>query len=325
MEPPGPALFVISIDLEMSWGAMHHGGPHDASPYGREREAVADALAAMERHGISATWAVVGHLFLEECAVVHGRKHPGVVRPHYSWFEGDWYDLDPCGSYREHPTWYGPDLITAIRSSSTPQEIGSHSFGHIIVGDPGCSREAFATDLEACHQVARTDGLELRSFVYPRNSIGHVDVLAQSGFSVFRGPTPERFVGMPDWRRRVLAIADQIRPLRSTAVFPAHRGGLIDVPQTYLFDPGSRAARILGTKAWSMLVRRRLRHAVRTSSLFHMWFHTHNLATARERARVAMDAVFAEARTHIDAGRLNNVTMGQLAERTGGEACDPSA
>jgi len=325
MEPAGPALFVISIDLEMSWGAVHHGRPHDTSPYLREREAVADTIAAMERHGIAATWAIVGHLFLEECAAVHGRKHPEVVRPEYSWLDRDWYDLDPCGSRSDHPTWYGPDLVAAIRSSSTQHEIGSHSFGHIIVGDPGCSREAFASDLEACRQAARAEGLDLLSFVYPRNSIGHVDVLAQSGFAAFRGPTPERFAGMPKWRRRALALADQIRPIRSTAVFPAHRAGVVDVPQTYLFDPGSRAARTLGSKVWPMLIRRRLRHAVRTSSLFHMWFHTHNLASAPERARMAMDAVFAEARSHIDAGRMENVTMGRLAARLSGEECDPSS
>ena len=74
-----------------------------------------------------------------------------------------------------------------------------------------------------------------------------------------------------------------------------------------------------------MLVRRRLRHAVRTSSLFHLWFHTHNLVTHRDRARTALDALFAESRNYIDAGRLDNLTMGRLADRLSSSHDPPNA
>jgi hypothetical protein len=158
-------------------------------------------------------------------------------------------------------------------------------------------------------------GVELRSFVYPRNSIGHLDSLSAAGFSAYRSPAPQRFPDRAPWRRRAAQIVDQVWPLPSASVVPERRGALVDIPQTYLFDPGSKTARRFGTKAWSMLVRRRLRHAVRTSSLFHLWFHTHNLATHPERAERAMDDLFAEARTLIDAGRLENPTMGQIADR----------
>ena len=199
------AQFVISIDLEMSWGAVHHGRPHDDSPYRLEREVVSDVLAAMEKYEITATWAVVGHLFLTECSPVDGRKHPEVVRPHYPWLTGDWYDLDPCQSVDEAPTWYGPDMIEAIRSCRSPQEIGSHSFGHLIVGDPGCSPEAFRADLAASRAAADDTGVELRSFVFARNSVGHLDVLEEAGFTAFRSPSPERFPGLGPWRRRLAA------------------------------------------------------------------------------------------------------------------------
>lgn len=312
------AQFVVSIDLEMSWGAVHHGYPHDAQPYRAEREVVADVLSAMEIHGISATWAVVGHLFLAECAPQDGVKHPSVVRPHYPWLEGDWYDLDPASSLDAAPTWYGSDLVQAIKLCSTPQEIASHSFGHVIVGEEGCSPEAFRTDLTACHEVAAEAGVELRSFVFPRNSVGHLSVLEECGFTAFRGPTPVRFADASIWRRRILSAVDTMRPMKSAAVHATTSHGMANIPHTYMFDPGSRTAQQVGTKAWSYLVRRRLRHAVRTSSLFHLWFHTHNLAVDRPRAQRGLHTVFGEARKHIDAGRLENLTMVQLADRMGG-------
>jgi len=311
------ALFVLSIDLEMSWGSVHHGQPHDPSPYGEERAVVADVLGLMDEYGISATWAVVGHLFLTDCRSQHGTKHPEITRPSYPWLNMDWYELDPATSLSSDPTWYAPDLVAAIRYCGTPQEIGSHSFGHVIAGDPGCSELAFESDLVAAKAVAELAGLELRSFVYPRNSIGRLDVLERHGFVAFRGPTPPRFEGLPEWRRRVAGVADAIRPLASQTVHPARDGALVDVPQTFLFDPGSKKARRFGTAGWSWLMRRRLRHAVRTGSLFHLWFHTHNLATHPERAHKAMEHLFADARRYIDEGRLENLTMGAVADRFG--------
>ena len=70
--------------------------------------------------------------------------------------ETDWYDLDPCGDMETNPTWYGADLVAAIRACRTKQEVGSHAFGHLIAGDPGCTAEAFRTDLAACRAVAET-------------------------------------------------------------------------------------------------------------------------------------------------------------------------
>lgn len=310
-----PAVFVISIDLEMSWGAVHHGRPHDPTPYRRERQVVGDLLGQFDAHATSATWAVVGHLFLDRCGREGGRAHPDIVRPAYDWLDGDWYDLDPGTDVATDPTWYGPDLVAAIRGCPTPQEVASHSFGHLIVGDPGCGAEAFRSDLRAAKAVAATDGLDLRSFVYPRNSIGHLDVLAAEGFRAFRGPRPPRFGHLPPRRRRIADMVDRIRPLRGAAITPEVRGGIVDVPQTYLFDPDSTTANRLGTRAWSAAVRHRLRHAVRTGSLFHLWFHSHNLAARPDRAQTAMEALLVEARRHVDAGDLENLTMGAVADR----------
>lgn len=312
---PSPAWFVISIDVEMSWGAIHHGVPHDDRPYRHDRKVVDDLLTLFDDYGIAATWAVVGHLFLDECSRVDGRPHPEIVRPGYEWLPGDWYDLDPGTDVANDPTWYGPDLVDRIRSSKTPQEIGSHSFGHVIAGDPGCSAEAFRSDLEAAVSVAAGQGVEFRSFVYPRNAVGHLDVLEQAGFHAFRGPTPPRFADLPPTLRRLAAAADRLRPLASGSVAPISRDGLVDIPQTYLFDPASTRARRLGTGGWGRLVRRRLRHAVRSGSLFHLWFHSHNLAADRQRALGAMEIVLDEARRRIDAGDLLNLTMGEAADR----------
>ena len=314
MSPGQPAVFVVSIDLEMSWGAVHRGRPHQSDRFSSEREIVSGLLGLMEKYQIAATWAVVGHLFLPRCEPKEGIKHPEISRPNYQWHAADWYDLDPSSDVESEPTWYGPDLVEVIRSCPTHQEIGSHSFGHIIAGDPGCSPEAFRTDLAACVSVAETAGIELRSFVYPRNSIGHLDVLEEAGFLAFRGHALDRFASGPSWRKRRLRLINKESPPRSIAVMPSRHGKVLDVPQTYFFDPDSTTANRLGTTMWSWLVRRRLRDAIRSGSLFHLWFHPHNLASRPERGQRALEDLFRKASHEIESGRLENLTMGELAE-----------
>ena len=247
----------------------------------------------MAEHEIAATWAVVGHLYLDHCERDGNQgPHPEITSPSYRWMKEDWYDLDPGTDVTRDPTWYGPDLIDAIERCRFPQEIGSHSFGHLIVGDPDCTDEAFASDLEAAIAVSVARGRRPTSFVYPRNDIGHLDVLSRAGFTSFRGPRP-----------------DGPGPIRPSMV-----DDLVDVPQTYLFDPDSAKARRMGTALWSRNVTHRLRRAVADRSLFHLWFHTHNLAENPSRAFTALNRLLADARRMIDAGDLRNSSMGQVTE-----------
>jgi hypothetical protein len=315
-DPADPGLFVISIDVEMAWGAVHHGTAPVAGPlYDQERRSVAALLTLMERHEISATWAVVGHLFLDRCERVDGKAHPEVRRAPYPWFGGDWFDVDPATTLADDPWWYGADLVEAIKASAVPQEVGSHSFSHQIVGEPAYDGETFRSELAASRQSAAAAGVELRSFVYPRNSIGHREVLAEQGFSSYRGPTPPRFTGRPGYQRRALAVVDAVAPMASTAVFPSIEADLCNVPQTYLFDPGSRLAQRMGKRWWPRVIGRRLTQAAKHSSLFHLWFHSHDIAQDPELAIGALETLFTAADRLRDRGMLLNLTMGEVAER----------
>ena len=55
--------------------------PRPRRDYGAERAVIDQILEVFDRYDISATWAIVGHLFLDHCAPVDGRAHPEIVRP----------------------------------------------------------------------------------------------------------------------------------------------------------------------------------------------------------------------------------------------------
>ncbi len=308
----GRGTLVISIDLEMEWGYIHHGEFGQRYEERDERSAIARTLEVFDRHEISATWATVGHLFLDGCTAAGagaGAKHPEIDRPPYPWMTDDWFSADPCTTAAAAPTWYAPDVVEMIRACPTHQELASHSFAHMIAGDPARTAESFAADLRACQATAQASELVLHSFVYPRNSIGHIDELGPAGFRCFRGTSPDPFAGLSPTTARVLKVADRIRPLRRSAAYPRRVGDVWNIPQSFLFNPADRSH----LRAWVLQAKRRLHQASRESSVFHLWFHPQNISQDPEVALAALETLLREARHLIDSGRLRNLTMVELA------------
>ncbi|MGI9611736.1 MAG: hypothetical protein ACR2QO_02415 [Acidimicrobiales bacterium] len=300
------AAFVISIDTEMAWGQIHH--QDDVYRYDDERVHLRRLLDLFDRFDVPATWAIVGHLMLDRCEPIDGVKHPEIVRPDFDWFDGDWFEQDPSSDTDHAPEWYAPDVLHSIRSASTSHEIASHGFSHIIAGDPGCSRATFDSELRAAVQAADDRGVALRSFIHPRNRIGHNDVLADHNIRAYRGRRPasagHRSIGQ--------RVEDVLRASERTIVRPLFEDPLWNFPATTMFTVDARRRT---WQLWIRQVERRLSQAVSHRSLFHLWFHPHNLRANPEASFAALERICRAASEHRDAGELDTVTMGDLAER----------
>lgn len=298
------AALVVSIDTELAWGLVHR--QDQRYRYDHERQHLARLLELLDRYRIPATWAIVGHLMLDRCAPVDGIKHPEIVRPEYSWFDGDWFEDDPCTSSQQAPLWYAPDLLELISDATVDHEIGSHGFSHIVAGDPGCSRACFDSELAAAVSAAASNGLTIESLVYPRNQIGHQDLLAEHGIRAYRGrrtATPAHPTG---WQR----VVDLTVGSERTVVLPIDELDRWNLPATIYFDVNSR---VRFWRLWIRQVKRRLAESVARKSLFHVWFHPHDLRDNTETFFRAFERLCAAAAQHRDRGDLETVTMGQLA------------
>jgi len=302
---------VVSIDVEMAWGQIHR--PTEVYEFADERAQMRRLLDLFDEHAVPATWAFVGHLLLEECHRTDGLAHPDLVRPNYEWFEGDWLAADPCRTWEDSPTWYAPDLVAEVIGRETPHEIGSHAFSHLIAGDPGCSEAAFRSDLRHCREAAQRAGVSPTAFVYPRNQYGFEDVLGDEGFTSYRGPRSDPLAGLDGVERRVRRLADLAVPTSASAVRPVASAGVWNLPATYLHDVGSVRRYPLRL----LQARRRLRQAARHRSLFHVWFHPHNVAHEPDRWFDGLDDLLRRAARLRDQGRLDTLTMSAVADRLG--------
>ena len=278
------------------------------------REAMPRVLDLLDRYGMPATWATVGHLFLSSCERRDGQPHPELARPDYRWKPDDWYREDPTSTVDNDPFWYGPDLLEEVRSRATAHEIGSHSFSHILFGDPGCSRKAASADVSAAVDAAANVGVRLHSFVYPRHSCGHVDILREHGFSVYRGALLEPFLQLPTAVRRPLRFMAMLTAFPPRTTSPIREHGLVHVPASMLFAlPPSGVG---STITWRMLARRAIRgirRAEQRREVFTMFFHDHNFGIRTGDHLRALREVLAHASSRRERGTLDVATMSQMA------------
>ncbi|MDX2379929.1 MAG: polysaccharide deacetylase family protein [Acidimicrobiia bacterium] len=312
--PLARAALVVSIDVEMSWGQIHR--PDRDYEFAAEREQMRRLLDVFDEYRVPATWAFVGHLLLDGCSREGGAPHPDLIRPDYDWFEGDWLAADPCTTAADAPTWYAPDLLSEVMASEVGHEVGSHSFTHLIAGDPGCSEAAFRSDLRRCRVESDRHGLELRSFIFPRNQYGHEHILAEEGFTTYRGPRSDPYAGSSDIVRRARDAAEMVAPTSKSAVVPVFEYGVWNLPATYLHDVGD-------PRRYTFKIaqaKRRLRQAVSHRGLFHLWFHPHNVQHEPERWFDGLAQLLDCAATLRAEGKLETLTMAQVAERLGSPA-----
>ena len=308
--------FVLSLDKELVWGSFDH---TSAEEWGRQnpdpRGVVAELLRLFDEYRIPATWAVVGHLFLRSCTRgPDGRAHPELLRPSYEWYPRDWLGVDPCTDRARAPLFYGDDIVDSILAAKTPQEIGSHSFSHIVYGDPGCSADVARADVEACVRVARERNITLRSFVFPRNVEGHHAVLRDNGFAAYRGEEPIWYRTIGGRVKRGAHLIDQAAGLEPPVSLPHETlPGLWNVPGSMLFLHRGGVRRLIPLASRVKKARAGLARAVRENKVFHLWFHPFNMSQDREGMFAALRAILAEAASLRARGLLDICTMGDVA------------
>jgi hypothetical protein len=309
---------MLTLDTELIWGSFHHmSTARFSSAYPDVRSTIEGILGLLERYEVAATWAVVGHLYLDEChRDASGMAHPEMPHPQQSWWPRDWFALDPCTDRGKDPLWYGPDILDLLQGARVAQEIGSHSFSHALYGDARMSRAAVDADLAACVALASKRGLTLRSFVFPRNSEGHHEALKAAGFTAFRGADPTPFSRDPRPRARAARLLTHVVGAEPPVSPPSERlPGLWNMPGSSLFMHRAGARRMIPRWARVRRAVAGLRRAQQTGGIFHLWTHPFNVANDPPYLLGVLDEILRVAVEARDAGGLDIETMGSLADR----------
>lgn len=313
------ATVVLSIDAELGWGFHDRRDPPvsriQAARWGWHR-----LVELFEETSIPATWAVVGHLLLDS----HDGGRPGPP-------SSETWSADERDRWRFRPRYrFGWDLVEAVRDADVPHEIGCHSFSHVIFGAESTTRALAREEIERALEAGWDRGLSFESFIYPRNDIGHRDLLAEYGFTCYRSLSPDAASSSRlrnRFRKLVRSTVPGYSPPVVEPVVDEH--GLVAIPASlYLYGFEGHARTVAAAVAGDPVVRQARRGidaVVEDGGVFHMWLHPNNLVGEREVERLR--AVLEYLARRRDATELRVETMAALADRTLGvrDAAPPAS
>jgi len=315
------ARFVLSVDVEGLWGLFFvRSYVDDPSAANAGRTALPRMGAMRAERQMAATFAFVGHLLLEECGPWDGPAHPENPRPTYPWYDRDWYDDDPGTDEERDPLWYSKSQALAVHAQG--HDVGAHGFSHAIL-DPECVERTVAESEMRCAQEAATAaGLPpLRSFVFPQNVIGHVDALAEHGFTCYRdtdGGLPVR-AGPPGGLGHAGGLGRAASLARHAVAAPPFVGttrvrddGVVVVPSSFPLLGREGLRKVVTRGARVARVAKGLELAARDDAVLHLWTHPH--AFAGEAAFSDLAAILDLVAEWCERGDARVLSMAELAD-----------
>lgn len=316
---------VISLDFELFWGMRDR---RTIAAYGHRilgvREALPRMLEAFDAHGVHATFAAVGLLFFgEKESLLRGLP---ALRPTYANANLSPYNghIDGLGKDEaDDPYHFGASLIRMIQAHPA-HEIAGHTFSHYYCLEHGQTEEQFDADMAAAVSAAHGMGVELRSFIFPRNQYNerYLAICARHGIIAYRGNERSWLYDARNREdesrfRRGLRLLDTWLPISGAnthAPRATSNGSPLDIPSSRFLRPYSaRLAALDGLKI--RRIERAMTHAARHGEVFHLWWHPHNFGADLGRNMAYLDRIL----THFDTLRarygMDSRTMAELADR----------
>jgi hypothetical protein len=182
-------------------------------------------------------------------------------------------------------------------------------------------RERLRADLQAARRTHERHGLGFTSFVFPRNQVAHLDLLAEAGVKVFRGAdlgwheTARRRLGRTPGR--AAHLVEKLLPFAPAVVEPrSHPCGLVELPGSMLlFGRDGLLRRLVRPEITLVKAKLGLRRAARDGRVFHLWFHPSNFYAQTEAQLRLLERILDEACALRERGVLEIRTMASYAAR----------
>lgn len=304
--------FVLSLDTELAWGSFDKRLSTELvrAAEWENREGIPRLLDLLCRERISATWAFVGHATLDHCS-----GHPEMEPVSYDWYSGDWFHHDPASDESRHPEWYGRRCFLKVLRAPYPQEIGFHSFSHVIFGNPGTPRRRAEQEFAACRKIAREFGIQGDTFVFPRNRAGFLDELREAEFRTFRSPDVARFRTRHDAVNKVLGVLADFFGLTPLPVAPHLDHGLVGLPGSLMLRSMQGWRRGIPLRSRRARIMKGIDRCIREGAIFHLWLHPINLYYQQQAIFELLEECLCRVSLLRDRGDLCVTTMGEAAQK----------
>lgn len=294
-------VFTLSLDCEGLWGVADHLG---AATQSINQSSLSEVYRYIEdvlsHHSIKATYAFTTLFTQDEADIL---KYKDIIKLYIN-EKDDWYKYIYNTLQNENLNgWLGRDFY--LQAKQNGHEIAWHGFTHHPLGQ-NTTENIVEFEIAESLKIFKQESISVNSIVFPRNDVGHLKLLNDSGFNVYRKGLIEQSRLHSNKYYRVL---DELNILKPSQKFKQSKNNpMISLPAGYFLNWPSGPRRLIPSevtyKRWNHI----LRSASRKSSQAHMWFHPHNMITA-PKMRDTFEKVINNVSNRIDNGEIINLTM----------------
>jgi len=306
---------VFSLDTELATGSFDkdEARAKKFSPDGsRERRAITCLLDMLDEFNITATWAIVGHIFYKQCEECE-------ICPILAW-KGIYKSFDDV-YHTNHPLWYGGDIIeTLIARSANKHEIGCHGYTHMLFDEKIMDKQQAKIEIQEWLRVVKRYNIIPRTVIFPRDFIGHLDLFEKAGFTNYRSVVHYPLTVRNKYFGKFVKTLDYILSISTPPVYDlddVEINGMVNFRESeYLFGFNRKVDLWLDVhNLYKLRLKRVIRGIIKAAEekkIFHLWAHPWEFSTEKDFLKLRY--IFNYAAQEVKKGRLKSIGMADLAE-----------
>ena len=294
-------VFTLSLDCEGLWGVADHLGASTKSINQSSLNEVYSYINdVLSHYSINATYAFTTLFTQDEANIL---KYKDRIKSYIN-EQDEWYRHIYNALHNENLNgWLGRDFY--MKAKENGHEIAWHGFTHHPLGE-ATKKNIIEFEVSESLKIFKREGLDVTSIVFPRNDVGHLQLLKNSGFDVYRKGLIEQSRLHSNKYYRVI---DELNILKPSQKFKQSKNSpMISLPAGYFLNWPSGPRRLIPSEATYKRWDHILRSASRKSAQAHMWFHPHNMITA-PKMRDSFESIIKNVSTKIQNGEIINLTM----------------
>jgi hypothetical protein len=299
------ASFTLSLDCEGLWGMADQfqvvsGGVITQASLRQTYNFIAQTLDGYDLRCTAAF--VTGFAAGPELMREHSQCIHELARIVPRWFS----NILPAIEGSASDGWDGHSFFKQLAQAG--HEMAWHGTTHLPLDD-STPEEAIQLELQLGRALLSRLDCEPTSIVFPRNRVGHLDMLKKAGFTTYRADRSHSKL------LKLRELAREWHIFDKRVAEKPHRNGdwMVSPPGDFLNWPFRIRAGIPPTVTvmrWKSL----LRAAVANGGYVHMWFHPHNLITAPA-MKASFTAIIREVAQLARSGDIVVLTMRDAEQR----------
>jgi peptidoglycan/xylan/chitin deacetylase (PgdA/CDA1 family) len=316
--------FVISLDFELHWGVRDKTSVLECRDnLLGARAAIPQLLELFRRYQIHATWATVGFLFCRNRNELLASVP--TILPQYEDTDLNPYTcLDQIGVDEENDPFHFAKSLIDLIADFPGQELGSHTFSHYYCLERGQPKDSFRQDLRMARRVASSQGLRMKSLVFPRNQCNteYLEICKDEGFVSYRGNLDSYCYraaddqGSTSLPKRALRYLDAYVPISKTS-YKLPKGSSkqpVNIPASRFLRPYSAKLKYFERLRFRR-IKNELTSAAESGEIYHLWWHPHNFGKNTSANLAFLEQILKHASHLKETTEFESLNMSELSSQ----------